>query len=132
MILVDTSVWIDYFRGGELPQTQTLTQAISRGDDLCVCGIVLTEILQGISSEKERHSVKTLLDTLIFLPMPKESFELAAQIYRQAKEKGQTIRNTTDCLIAACAISHKAPLLQNDKDYVVIARYSKLKLVYEI
>ena len=130
MILVDTSVWIDYFRGGELPQTQTLTLAIGRGDDLCVCGIVLTEILQGIYSEKEYHSVKTLLDTLIFLPMPKESFELAAQIYRQAKEKGQTIRSTIDCLIAACAISHKVPLLQNDKDYAVIAHYSKLKLAH--
>ena len=130
MILVDTSVWIDYFRGQESAETIVLTQALSNGKDLCVCGIILTEILQGISSEKEYHSVKSLMNsTLIFLPMPKESYELAAQIYRRAKRNGRTIRNTIDCLIASCAISHDAQLLQSDKDYPVISQFSKLKLI---
>ena len=131
LILVDTSVWIDYFRGKETPHTRYLTEAIGRGDDLCISGIILTEILQGISSDKEYRSVKSLLHTLIFLPMFKKSYELAADIYRRAKAKGQTIRNTIDCLIAACAIAHETPLLQNDKDYLVVSQFSNLRLVLQ-
>ncbi len=131
MILVDTSVWIDYFRGKESAETIYLTQALSNGEDICICGIVLTEILQGLSSEKETQSVKSLLDRcLIFLPMPKESYELAAQIYRRAKQHGHTVRNTIDCMIASCAIFHDTALLQSDKDYLVISQFSKLKLLH--
>lgn len=129
MILVDTGVWIDHFRGRASPEAVTLAAAIERDEDLCISGIILTEILQGIASEKEYHSVRSLLGTLIFLSMPKESYELAANIYRRAKENGCTVRNTIDCLIAACAVFHDAALLQNDKDYQVIHRFSKLKLV---
>ena len=130
MVLVDTSVWVDYFRGKETLETFYLANAIGENVDICISGIILAEILQGISSEKEYHSVKFLLDrTLIFLPMLKESYELAAQIYRQAKQHGRAIRNTIDCLIASCAICHHAQLLQSDKDYLVISQFSKLKLV---
>lgn len=129
MILVDTGVWIDYLRGKATPEAGTLADTIERNDDLCITGIILTEILQGISSEKEYHSVRSHLSLLIFLSMPKESYELAAEIYRRAKANGFTIRNTIDCLIAACAIFHRVPLLQNDRDYEVIKRFSKLELI---
>lgn len=129
MILVDTGVWINYFRGKVSPEAAYLAGAIERDEDLCISGIILTEILQGVTSEKEYQSVKSLLGTLIFLSMSKESYELAANIYRRAKENGCTIRNTIDCLIAACAIFHDTVLLQNDKDYQVIHRFSKLKLI---
>ena len=129
MTLVDTSVWIDYFRDNESSETTHLTNAVQNNEDICVSGIIVTEILQGVLDEKEYHSVKALLNTFIFLPMPIEAYVLAADIYRHAKQKGQTIRNTIDCLIAACAITHEVPLLQDDKDYLTISKFSKLKLV---
>ena len=129
MVLVDTSVWVDHFRGKETPQTTYLSQAVAQADELCISGIVLTEVLQGLLDEKEYHDTRTSLDSLIFLPMLHQSYLVAADIYRQAKQRGQTIRGSIDCLIAACAITHNARLLQNDKDFSTIAKFSKLKLV---
>ena len=129
MILVDTSVWIDYFRGASTRQADYLQQAIQRDDDLCTCGIIVTEILQGIPSDEELREVKNDLASLIFLPMPDQSYYLAANIYRKAKSKGLMIRSTIDCLIGACAIENGAILLQNDKDYQAIARVSSLRLI---
>ena len=128
MILVDTSVWINYFRGHDSSETVALTETIQNNEDVCVSGIIFTEILQGIPDDKEYRSVKALLNTFVFLPMPLEAYGLAADIYRHAKKKGHTIRNTVDCLISACAITHEVPLLQEDKDYLTIAKFSKLKL----
>lgn len=129
MILVDTGVWIDYFKGRKYEEVQYLATAIEHDEDICLSGIIYTEILQGIASEKEYQLVKSHLDSLVFLSVPKESYELAANIYRRARQNGYTIRNTVDCLIAACAIFHQVPLLQNDKDYQTIKRFSKLQLV---
>ena len=128
MTLVDTSVWIDYFRGTRTPETEILSDALAKDEDLCISGIILTEILQGILQEKEYQMTKSMLNDLIFLPMSKEAHILAADIYRRAKQNGSTIRNTIDCLIAACAITHDALLLHNDRDYLAISRFSKLKL----
>ena len=129
MVLVDTSVWVDYFRAVESKEAAYLRSLIENQEDLCVSGIILTEVLQGIVREGEYKTVKSMLDFLIFLPDSKASYELAAEIYRATRSKGETIRNTIDCLIAASAIMHHALLLQNDKDFLAIARFSKLKLV---
>ena len=129
MILVDTSVWIDHFQGRSTAQTQFLSEAVDKNVDLCLCGMVLTEILQGIQNEREYRSTRSALENLIFLPTSMETYILAADIYRSARSKGESIRNTIDCLIAACAISHHVPLLQHDRDYSVIAKFSKLKLI---
>ena len=129
MTLVDTGVWIDYFKGRTYPEVVYLSTAIEHDEDICLSGIIFTEILQGIISEKEYRTVKSYLESLIFLSMPQEAYELAATIYRSARQNGYTIRNTVDCLIAACAIFHKVHLLQNDKDYQTIKRFSELKLI---
>ena len=127
LILVDTSVWIDYFRGRESAEVATLERILQQEEDLCISGIILTEILQGVSSETEYRRVRSALDPLIFLNMPLEAYHLAAEIYRNAKSRGRIIRNTIDCLIAACAIVHHAPLLHCDKDYETISKVSRLK-----
>ncbi len=129
MVLVDTSVWIDYFRGSISKEASYLRGLLERQDDLCVSGIILTEVLQGIPSENEFAAVKSLLSSLIFLPDSRQSYELAADIYRTARRQGHTLRNTIDCLIAAGAITHHVPLLQNDRDFITISKFSKLRVV---
>lgn len=129
VVFVDTSTWIDYFRGKETVETLYLSDLVSEDADICVSGIILTEILQGIPSDKEHKKVSAYLSQLIFLPMSKPSYFQSAAIYREAKTHGHVIRSTTDCLIAACAIEHSVSLLQNDKDYLTIAKFSMLKLI---
>ncbi len=129
MILVDTSVWIDYFRGVDSPEARRLASDIAGDEDVCICGMILTEILQGIKSESQYGTVKRSLEALLYLPISRDAYHLAADIYRAARKRGKTIRNTVDCIIAACAITNNVRLLQKDRDYLTIASVSKLKLV---
>ena len=129
MVLVDTSIWVDYLRGKETIETLYLSDLITESADICISGIILTEILQGIPDEKEFKRVNASLESLIFLPVLKSDHVTAAEIYRHARSRGQVIRNTIDCLIAVCAITHNVPLLHNDKDYLAIAKVSKLRLM---
>jgi predicted nucleic acid-binding protein len=129
MILVDTSVWIDFFRGLETSEANWLSAAIVEDTDLCLCGLVQMEILQGINDDVQHKRVKSFLHDLIYLSTPKNSYLLAADLYRTARKKGKTIRNTIDCIIAACAIVNQVPLLQRDRDYLTIAAISELKLI---
>ena len=122
-------MWISYFRGEDNPEADLLSEALERDEDVCISGIILTEVLQGIRHDAEYQTVRLALEKLILLPMPNKAYLLAADIYRQARLGGETVRNTIDCLIAACAITHHVWLVQRDKDFEVIARYSKLKLV---
>jgi predicted nucleic acid-binding protein len=127
MILVDTSAWIDYFRDADTPATQRLVAALSADDNICTCGIVLTEILQGVKSDRERNELIEHFDSLIYLPMPRDAYLQAAEFYRAARKAGRTIRSTIDCLIAACAVANQVDLLDADRDFEAIAAVSTLK-----
>ena len=116
MTLVDTSVWIDVFAARNTAQVATLESLIQDREDLCLCGVVLTEVLQGI-----RDDVESTLSGLVFLPMRRKTFLLAARIYRTLQSQGMTIRSPVDCMIAAACIEHKARLLHNDRDFDHIA-----------
>ena len=129
MILVDTSVWIDFFAGRDLPHVATLEQFILENEDLALCGIILTEILQGIADDKAHRRVRSDLSPLIMLPMPETVFIRAADIYRKLRKAGITIRKSNDCIIAATALEHRCRLLHNDKDFLPIAEYCSLKVV---
>ncbi len=129
MILVDTSVWIDFFSDRNLPHVATLEQFIQESDDLALCGIIMTEILQGIADDTSHRHVQRYLDPLIMLPMPQSVFIKAADIYRKLRKKGITIRKTNDCIIAATALEHRCQLLHNDKDFIPIANHFPLKIV---
>ena len=129
MILVDSSVWIGFFRAEETAQVARLKTAIERNEDLCVCGIVLMEILQGIRATRRRNSVSRMLDDLIYLPMRRSTFRLAADLFRAAQSRGRTTRKSADCMIAAVAVEHDVPLLQADRDFVSLAECSKLQLL---
>ena len=129
MILVDTSVWIDFFAGRDLTHVDTLEQCILANEDLALCGIVLTEILQGIADDTTYRRVRRYLRPLIMLPMPEAVFVRAADIYRQLRKQGVTIRKTNDCIIAATVLEHHCQLLHNDKDFAPIAEHFPLKVV---
>ncbi len=130
MILVDTSVWIDFLAGRETPQAKAVESLVESREDICICGIVLTEVLQGIREDKEYNNTKAVLSELIYLPMAQETFFLAATIYRTCRSRGITIRNSTDCIIAATCIYHSVRLLHNDKDFDSIA--TQFDLEFEV
>ena len=129
MLLVDTSVWIDFFAGRDLPHVTTLEQLILDNEDLALCGIILTEILQGIADDSTYRRVQRYLRPLLMLPMPETVYVRAADIYRKLRKTGITIRKTNDCIIAATALEHRCPLLHNDKDFSPIAKHFSLKVV---
>jgi predicted nucleic acid-binding protein len=127
MVLVDTTVWIDFFSANLYPHVKTLEDLIADREDICLCGIVLTEVLQGIRSDSEFNRTQDLFSNLIFLPMEYSIFLRSAEIYRNLRRKGITIRKPVDCMIAAVAIEHDIPLLHNDTDFTPIEEHFELK-----
>lgn len=129
MMLVDTSVWIDFFAARNTAQVELLESTIDQRVDLCLCGVILTEVLQGIRDDKQYMQTESVLSNLIYLPMDQSTFLLAANIYRTLRSRGITIRNSVDCTIAAVCIEHKADLLHNDRDFDYIADVFGLQVV---
>lgn len=129
MTVVDTTVWIDFFRGADTPEVRELQRLIEASEDVCVCGVILTEVLQGIRDDKHHAAASAAFDAFLFLPMTQRTFVGAADLYRTLRRSGITIRNAVDCMIAAVAIEHDIPLLHNDRDFDAIATLGKLKVV---
>ena len=129
MVLVDTTVWIDFFAGQTLTHIETFESLLEQEEDICICGIILTEVLQGIRKETEFKKTKNLFNSLIFLPMSYSTFLQSAEIYRKLRQKGITIRKSIDCMIASVALENNISLLHNDKDFLPIERYCKLKVL---
>ncbi|MGA2541177.1 MAG: PIN domain nuclease [Verrucomicrobiota bacterium] len=128
-VLVDSTVWIDFFRGKETLQTEKPARCIGNDDDVCICGFILTEVLQGIRDEKEHLAVKKHFENLLYLEADRSTFELGASIYRELRRKGSTIRNSMDCLIAAIVLQQGVHFLENDRDYESIDRHYPLNRI---
>lgn len=121
MILVDTSVWIDYFNGVENKQTESLDRILSE-QSVLLGDIILTEILQGFDSDKEFRLAKQALEPLDCVHLGRKSLAIkAASNFRFLRSKGVTIRKTVDMLIGSWCIEHEVELLHNDKDFDQIA-----------
>ena len=129
MVIVDTTVWIDFFASKVSPHVAALESLIRNRDDICICGVILTEVLQGIRRQNEYEEVKEKFDSLIFLPMTRTTFIKAADIYRFLRRRGITIRKPIDCMIASVAIEHDIELLHNDRDFKPIEKHCGLKTV---
>lgn len=121
MVLVDTSVWIDFFAGRKTKQCELLKTAIQKNEDLCVSGVVLTEVLQGIKRDKDFEKISCILNDLIYISEQKTTHILAAKIYRSLRRNGVTIRKPIDCIIAATCMEQSAFILHNDRDFKFIA-----------
>ena len=127
LILVDTTVWIDFFAAKPASHVKILEHLIESKQDICICGIILAEVLQGIKKENEFKKTKDIFTSLLFLPMSYETFLRAAEIYRDLRQKGITIRKSMDCMIASVALELNIPLLHNDKDFKPIESHFGLK-----
>jgi predicted nucleic acid-binding protein len=126
---VDPTVWIDFLKNKSTAETNKLVELIEDREDLCICGFILTEVLQGIREEKQYRLIKQQFANLIYLEDDVATFELAATIYRDLRKQGTTIRNSIDCLIAAIVIQHGVSLLENDRDFPFIDQHFPLNLL---
>ncbi len=129
MILVDTSVWIDFFNHANTDYAHHLRQLIESDEEVCLADIHLTEILQGIHQEKAFIELKKyLLMFPILRAQGIETYVFAAQISRTCAQKGTLVTKTVDTIIAAIALETSVELFHKDKDFDVIARYFPLKI----
>lgn len=129
MILVDTSVWIDFLKDANSRQRQVLHKLIEEEEDICLTEIIVTEILQGIKKDKDFQALKSYLQEFpIVKPKGVETYIQAAQIYRNCRKKGKTVRKTIDCVIAAICIENRLTLFHNDSDFDAIGASTTLKV----
>lgn len=129
MILVDTSVWIDYFNGQVSTKTNTLDSALADGT-VAIGDIIFLEILQGFKHDKDYNKAKNTLSTLgQYEMLGRNMVTKCADNYRTLRKKGITIRKTTDIIIATFCIDNKLPLLYSDRDYAPFVKYLNLRSV---
>ena len=129
MILVDTSVWIDFLKHYPSPEAQALRNFLERDELLAITGLIYAEILQGIRDRKMVERVKRDLSVLTILdPSGLPAYEAAAGLYHACRVRGVTLRSMVDCVIAAVAIENRIPILHKDLDFSQIAKYSELEV----
>lgn len=125
-LLVDTSVWIDFFNGVDSDNVNVFSYYLENDFPIFICPVIIQEILQGIKSEKEYRQVKEYLFALNVLNDDAIEAALGAvKIYRKLREKGITIRKSNDCLIAYYAIKYSLKILHRDRDFDNIIRHYK-------
>ncbi len=128
MILVDTSVWVDFLRGINSKERRVLHRLIEEDEEAALTEIIVTEILQGISKDDDFEKLKKcLLEFPIYKPKGIETYIRAAEIYRECRKSGKTVRKTIDCLIAAICIENDLILLHKDNDFDRIEACTELK-----
>ena len=117
MIMVDSSVWVDFFGDSMTREVDTLASHIRHGRVL-MGDLVLTEVLQGIKSDREFRFVQRSLSALDTVQVVTPALAVAsARNYRSLRALGITVRKTIDCLIATWCIEHGVPLLFSDRDF---------------
>jgi predicted nucleic acid-binding protein len=129
-VIVDTSVWIEFFNGHPSAQAQRLARAIEDGESIALPGLVYTEILLGLKNDREAKRIALLLQAFDWVNEPTQAdYAAAAALYRQCRAKGLTIRSTIDCVIAQLCLRDGLPLLAKDRDFEHIAQLMALRLV---
>jgi predicted nucleic acid-binding protein len=129
-ILVDTTVWVDFFREKERSkQADVLQQLIEEENNICICPLIYQEVLQGVKDDKTFTEIKSILQNVIMINTPIMTVvDHAVDLFRSLRRKGITIRKPYDCLIASYAILEDIYLLHNDSDFRQMENNSKLKV----
>jgi predicted nucleic acid-binding protein len=129
MILVDSSVWVDYFNGKKTSQTDWLDSAL--GNTMVIMGdLILTEVLQGFQNPKDYKIARDLLSGLPFMPMVGRTIALqSAENYRALRRRGVTVRKTIDILIGTFCIHYRIPLLHGDRDFEPMVKFLGLQTI---
>jgi predicted nucleic acid-binding protein len=123
VIVVDSSVWIDFLNGRNAPHVRRL-RAILGTDEVIVGDLMLCEILQGLGSERAAQEIEALLRRFEIVPMAGDAIAVAsARNFRSLRGRGITVRKTIDLLIGTWCIENRRPLLHNDSDFHPMARY---------
>ncbi len=129
MILVDSSVWIDYFKGNITLQTDLLDAKLGN-EPLAIGDLILTEVLQGFDNERDFETARKLLTSLTVVQLGgKEIAVQAARNFRKLRSRGLTVRKTVDTLIATSCIENGHRLLHSDRDFDPFARHLGLRVV---
>jgi predicted nucleic acid-binding protein len=130
-VLIDASVWIDYFNGVTNSGSTKLDALIGEHRSICICPPVKQEVLQGFRTDTDYNTAVRLFSTLEHLTAePYEAAIGAAQIFRRLRKQGITIRKSNDCLIAWYALSAKCSILHKDRDYDSMVKPLKLQVVH--
>jgi predicted nucleic acid-binding protein len=131
MILVDTSVLIDFFKGIKTPAEMRFKSILEQDIPFGITSLIYQEVLQGAKSEKAYANLKKYLSSQRFFhPQdPIETFAKAAGIYFRCRKKGITVRSTVDCMIAQIAIESELLLLHSDRDFEAMAAVAPLKFL---
>ena len=123
MIVVDSSVWIDFLNGRNAPHVRRL-RAILGTDEIIVGDLMLCEVLQGLGSERAAREIEALLRRFEIVPMVGDAIAVAAaRNFRSLRGRGITVRKTIDLMIGTWCIENRRPLLHNDSDFHPMARY---------
>ena len=129
MILVDSSVWIDYFNGRKTDKTDWLDSAIGN-KHIIVGDLILAEILQGFQSDNDFKTAKDLLLDFPFMEMVGQGLAIKSALnYRFLRRKGVTVRKTIDVMIGTFCIHYHCSLLHDDRDFEPMVKYLKLKTI---
>ena len=124
MILIDASLWVELLNG-------RLGTGLREEDlfEFVTCGPVVQEVLQGLKDHPAAAAFRESFLALPVLgdPLPLDTFQAAAEIYRQGRIKGYTIRSSIDCLIARSPSEYQAPVWHKDRDFDVLERFTTLR-----
>jgi predicted nucleic acid-binding protein len=133
MILVDTSVLVDFLRGRDTAATVVLERLLRDEAPVALSPVIVQEVLQGAADVREWRRLERYLDTQdLLVPQDLRATHIeAARIYFDCRRRGITLRSTIDCLVAQIALEHDAALLHHDRDYLAIARVRPLALLPE-
>ena len=130
MILVDSSVWIDFFRGADTPQVNCLDAFLAR-ERIAVGDLIVTEVLQGFRTERDFNQARKTLDAFALVELAGIDIAVqAAKNFRTLRALGVTVRKTIDTIIATKCIESGYSLLHADRDFDPFAMHLGLKLAF--
>jgi len=129
LILVDSSVWIDYFNGSVTAQTEKLDQLLGH-EPLAIGDLILTEVLQGFADERHFNEAKKMLTALTVIELGGQEVAIqAARNFRALRKRGVTVRKTIDTVIATRCIESGYDLLHSDRDFDPFVNHLGLRVV---
>lgn len=130
MVIVDTTVWVDYFQGVRTPHTDWLNSELDR-QRLGLTDIILCEVLQGVRDDLVAREVeRTLLKFEMFETGGVALAREAARNYRTLRSRGHTVRKTIDCLIATFCLRDQHSLLHRDRDFDPFEKFLELSVIH--
>ncbi len=127
LIVVDSGVWAEWFKGTDAATVRRLQRALIE-EDVAITPVILTEVLQGFRLDTDFERAQRLLTALPLFILDIEGHVAAARLFRSLRRQGVTVRGTIDCLIAQTCVSTEAELLADDRGFRQIAEHSSLRL----